>query len=169
MEKTRGVFTAEKFSKGIDMLRKAKLKDVKEIQKLLTYFANRGDMLSRSLSELYETVRDLYVFEENGKLLGVCALHIVWEDLAELRSVAVAEEAGRKGIGTQLVQACLAEAVELGLKKVFCLTYKPHFFGKFGFHIVDKAELPHKVWRDCINCVKFPDCDENAMILDINA
>ena len=162
-----GNLTTAEFSKGIDMLRKAKLKDIKEIQKLLTHFANRGDMLSRSLSELYETVRDLYVFEENGKLLGVCALHIVWEDLAELRSVAVAEEAGRKGIGTKLVQACLAEAVELGLKKIFCLTYKPNFFGKFGFHIVDKAELPHKVWRDCINCVKFPDCDENAMILEL--
>jgi amino-acid N-acetyltransferase len=149
------------------MLHKARITDVKEIQKLLTYYASRGDMLSRSLSELYETIRDLYVFEEDGKLLGVCALHIVWENLAELRSVAVAEEAGRRGIGTRLVQACLTEARELGLKKVFCLTYKPNFFKKFGFRIVDKAELPHKVWRDCINCVKFPDCDEIAMILEL--
>lgn len=149
------------------MLRKAQIKDVKEIQKLLTHFASRGDMLSRSLSELYECIRDFYVFEEEGKLLGTTALHIVWEDLAEVRSVAVAEEAGRKGIGTQLVASCLEEARQLGLRRVFCLTYKPQFFGKFGFRIVDKSELPHKVWGDCMKCVKFPDCDEIAMILDL--
>jgi len=149
------------------MLRKAQIRDVKEIQKLLSFYANQGIMLSRSLSELYEAVRDFYVFEEGGKILGVCALHIMWEDLAELRSVAVAEEAGRQGIGSRLVQACLDEARGLGLKRVFCLTYKPEFFGRFGFRVVDKSELPHKVWRDCINCVKFPDCDEIAMVLEI--
>lgn len=149
------------------MLRKAQIRDVKEIQKLLSHYANRGIMLSRSLSELYEAIRDFYVFEESGKLLGTCALHIMWEDLAEIRSVAVAEEVGRQGIGTRLVQACLDEAGALGLKRVFCLTYKPDFFARFGFRIVDKSELPHKVWRDCINCVKFPDCDEIAMILDM--
>ncbi len=149
------------------MLRKAEIKDVKEIQKLLTFFANRGDMLSRSLSELYEAIRDFYICEEEGRLLGTAALHIVWEDLAEIRSVAVSEEAGRKGVGTQLVQACIDEAREIGLKRVFCLTYKPNFFGKFGFRIVDKSELPHKVWGDCMKCVKFPDCDEIAMVLDL--
>lgn len=149
------------------MLRKARIEDVKDIQKLLTFFANRGDMLSRSLSELYESIRDFYVIEEEGQLLGVAALHIVWEDLAEVRSVAVAEDAGRKGIGSQVVQACIDEARALGLKKIFCLTYKPNFFGKFGFRVVDKSELPHKVWGDCMKCVKFPDCDEIAMILDL--
>ncbi len=149
------------------MLRKAQIKDVKDIQKLLTGYASRGDMLSRSLSELYEALRDFYVVEEEGRLLGTAALHIVWEDLAEVRSVAVAEEAGRKGIGTQVVRACIDEARELGLRRVFCLTYKPEFFGKFGFRIVDKSELPHKVWGDCMKCVKFPDCDEIAMILDL--
>lgn len=149
------------------MLRKAQIQDVKEIQKLLTFFANRGDMLSRSLSELYEALRDFYICEEDGKLLGTAALHIVWEDLAEVRSVAVSEDAGRKGIGTQLVRACIDEAREIGLKRVFCLTYKPNFFGKFGFRIVDKSQLPHKVWGDCMKCVKFPDCDEIAMILDL--
>ncbi len=153
--------------KGYSMLRKAEIKDVKEIQKLLTHFANRGDMLSRSLSELYEAIRDFYICEEDGRLLGTAALHIVWEDLAEIRSVAVSEEAGRKGVGTQLVQACIDEAREIGLKRVFCLTYKPNFFGKFGFRIVDKSELPHKVWGDCMKCVKFPDCDEIAMVLDL--
>ena len=149
------------------MIRKAQISDVKEIQKLLIIFASRGDMLSRSLSEIYESLRDFYVFEEGGTILGAAALHIVWDDLAEVRSVAVVEDAGRKGIGSQLVQACIAEAREIGLKRIFCLTYKPDFFGKHGFHLVDKSELPHKVWGDCIKCVKFPDCDENAMILDL--
>jgi amino-acid N-acetyltransferase len=149
------------------MLRKAQIQDVKDIQKLLTHFANRGDMLSRSLSELYEALRDFYIFEEEGKLLGTAALHIVWEDLAEIRSVAVSDEAGRKGTGTQLVRACIDEGRAIGLKRLFCLTYKPDFFGRFGFRIVDKSELPHKVWGDCMKCVKFPDCDEIAMILDL--
>jgi amino-acid N-acetyltransferase len=149
------------------MIRKAQIKDVKEVQKLLMNFASRGDMLSRSLSELYESLRDFYVCEEEGELLGTAALHIVWDDLAEVRSVAVTEHAGRKGIGSQLVQACIAEARQIGLKRVFCLTYKPDFFAKHGFRLVDKSELPHKVWGDCIKCVKFPDCDENAMILDL--
>jgi amino-acid N-acetyltransferase len=150
------------------MIRKAQIKDVKDIQKLLTSYANRGDMLSRSLSELYEALRDFYVCEEEGKLMGTAALHIVWEDLAEVRSVAVVEDVDRKGIGSQLVQACVAEARAVGLKRIFCLTYKPDFFVKHGFRLVDKSELPHKVWGDCIKCVKFPDCDENAMILDLS-
>jgi amino-acid N-acetyltransferase len=149
------------------MIRKAQIADVKNIQKLLMTFANRGDMLSRSLSELYESLRDFYVVEEDGVLLGASALHIVWEDLAEVRSVAVMEDSGRKGIGSSLVQACISEAQELGLKRIFCLTYKPDFFAKHGFRLVDKSELPHKVWGDCIKCAKFPDCDENAMILDL--
>lgn len=149
------------------MIRKAKISDVKDVQKLLTSFASRGEMLSRSLSELYDSLRDFYIYEEEGRVLGTSALHIVWEDLAEVRSVAVAEDAGRRGIGSQVVGACLKEARELGLKRLFCLTYKPDFFAKFGFVVVDKSELPHKVWGDCIKCVKFPDCDEIAMILDL--
>lgn len=150
------------------MLRKAQIGDVKEIQKLLTSYASRGDMLSRSLSELYESVRDFYVEQsDDGRILGAAALHIVWDDLAEVRSVAVAEDAGRKGIGSVLVNACIDEARSLGLRRIFCLTYKPVFFGKLGFSLVDKSTLPQKVWGDCIKCPKFPDCDENAMILDL--
>jgi amino-acid N-acetyltransferase len=149
------------------MLRKAQIGDVKEIQKLLTHFASQGDMLSRSLSELYEAIRDFYVVVDQGRILGTAALHIVWDDLAEVRSVAVVEDSGRKGVGTSVVNACIDEARVLGLKRVFCLTYKPDFFARFGFRIVDKAELPHKVWGDCVKCVKFPDCDEIAMILDL--
>jgi len=149
------------------MMRKARITDVKEIQKLLSHFANRGDMLSRSLSELYEAIRDFYIVEESGRILGVSALHIVWDDLAEIRSVAVAEDSGRKGVGTEVVNACISEARELGMKRLFCLTYKPDFFARFGFRVVDKSELPHKVWGDCIKCVKFPDCDEIAMVMDL--
>jgi amino-acid N-acetyltransferase len=150
------------------MIRKAQISDVKDIQKLLMKYASQGDMLSRSLSELYESLRDFYVFTDGNALLGTAALHIVWDDLAEVRSVAVAEEAGRKGIGSELVQACISEARQIGLRRIFCLTYKPDFFAKFGFRLVDKSELPHKVWGDCIKCVKFPDCDENAMILNLD-
>lgn len=150
------------------MLRKAQIGDVKEIQKLLTTYASKGEMLSRSLSELYEALRDFYVeVDDNGRILGAAALHIVWEDLAEVRSVAVVEDSGRKGVGSSLVNACISEAQLLGLKRIFCLTYKPDFFAKFGFILVDKSTLPHKVWGDCIKCPKFPDCDENAMILDL--
>jgi len=149
------------------MIRKAKISDVKDIQKLLTNYASQGQMLSRSLSELYDSLRDFYIFEDEGRLVGTSALHIVWEDLAEVRSVAVAADAGGRGIGSQVVGACLDEARVLGLKRLFCLTYKPEFFAKFGFQVVDKSELPHKVWGDCIKCVKFPDCDEIAMTLDL--
>ena len=150
------------------MIRKAQISDVKEIQKLLMKYASQGDMLSRSLSELYESIRDFYVVEDGGTLQGAAALHIVWDDLAEVRSVAVAEEVGRRGIGSKLVQACIDEARQIGLKRIFCLTYKPDFFATLGFHLADKSELPQKVWGDCIKCVKFPDCDENAMILDLS-
>ncbi len=150
------------------MLRKAQIGDVKEIQKLLTQYASKGEMLSRSLSELYEALRDFYVeVSDEGRILGAAALHIVWDDLAEVRSVAVVDDAGRKGVGSALVTACINEARELGLHRIFCLTYKPVFFGKLGFILVDKATLPHKVWGDCIKCPKFPDCDENAMIMDL--
>lgn len=148
-------------------IRKAEINDVKDMQKLLMVYASRGDMLSRSLSEIYESLRDYYVADEEGVLLGTAALHIVWDDLAEVRSVAVSEDAGRKGVGSKLVQACIDDGRKLGLKKIFCLTYKPDFFAKQGFHLVDKSELPHKVWGDCIKCPKFPDCDENAMIMEL--
>ncbi len=149
------------------MLRKAQMNDIKDIHKLLMDYASKGDMLSRSLSELYECVRDFNVYVDDDRLLGTAALHMVWSDLAEVRSVAVIGNSSKKGIGSMLVQACIDEARSLGLKKVFCLTYKPEFFAKLGFKLVDKSELPHKVWSDCLKCPKFPDCDENAMILEL--
>jgi amino-acid N-acetyltransferase len=149
------------------MIRKARLSDIKEMQRLINCYADRGEMLPCSLSELYERVRDFFVSEEDGEIAGTCALHPCWEDLGEIRSLAVKEPYTRQGIGTHLVKACLEEAASLGIKRVFALTYKPDFFRRFGFQTTDKSKLPQKVWSDCIKCVKFPECDEIAMILNL--
>jgi amino-acid N-acetyltransferase len=149
------------------MVRKARIPDAKAIHKLLMNYAKDGLMLSRSLAEIYETIRDFYVFEDQGEVVGTVCLHICWEDLAEVRSLAVAERMGGRGIGRLLVESCIDEARHLGLKKVFALTYKPEFFGKLGFGIIEKSELPHKIWGDCIKCAKFPECDETAMSINL--
>ncbi len=145
------------------MIRKAKIADARAIHQLLLKYAGDGLMLSRSLADIYESIRDIYVFDEDGVVLGTVWLHVSWEDLAEVRSLAVAEEAGGRGVGRLLVRACLDEALEIGISKVFCLTYQPEFFGKLGFVEIEKSELPHKIWGDCIKCAKFPECDEIAL------
>jgi amino-acid N-acetyltransferase len=150
------------------MIRKARIDDVKEIQQLIKLYSARGNILPRSLSDLYDHLRDIFVFVRNQKVIGVCALHICWDDLAEIRSLVVREEARNKGIGLKLVKACLEESKVLGVKRIFALTYEPEFFGRLGFEKVDKAVLPHKIWTDCLKCVKFPDCDEEAMVKEID-
>ncbi|MBM2827787.1 MAG: argA [Actinobacteria bacterium] len=151
------------------MIRKARMRDVKTIQKLIADYARKGDMLPRSLSEIYENLRDYFVFVENGDdVIGSAAIHIMWEDLAEVRSLAVREDRMGRRVGTQLVEACVSEAIVLGIARVFALTYKPEFFEKLGFKRVDKAELPHKIWTDCLKCSKFPDCDEIALVADFS-
>ena len=147
------------------MIRKAWVLDVKNIHKLLSTFSDRGEILPRSLSEIYDNLRDYCIFcdEKQKTIIGTCAVHITWEDLAEIRSLAVKEEFTKRGIGRKLVERCIAEARELGIHRVFVLTYKREFFEKVGFHLVDKSSLPHKIWADCLKCVKFPDCDETAM------
>jgi len=148
------------------MIRKATVRDVGAIHRLLKKHADLGELLPRALSDLYDDVRDFSVLEDkdSGAIIGACALHVCWEDLAELRSLAVSEEYQGKGTGTALVTAALAEAEDLGIKRIFTLTYRPDFFTKHGFEIVDKATLPQKIWAECIKCVKFPDCDEVAML-----
>lgn len=148
-------------------IRKAKIADTREIQKLINEFARREEMIPRSINELYENIRDFFVCEEEGRIEGVCALHVLWEDLAEVRSLAVRKEHQRKGIGRSLVKKCLTEAKSLGVKRVFVLTYQPDFFKKLGFGDIDKASLPQKIWGDCIRCPKFPECDEHALIVGI--
>ncbi|MDR3567868.1 MAG: N-acetyltransferase [Syntrophobacteraceae bacterium] len=150
------------------MIRKARITDVVEIQKMLRDFAAEGLLLARPLSELYTTLRDLVVFEdEEGTVAGCCGLHIIWSDLAEIRSLAVARSCRRRGIGRRLVEACMSEAVCLGISKIFTLTYEVEFFERLGFRLVDKNMFPQKVWADCVHCPKFPNCDESALLLDI--
>jgi len=148
------------------MIRKARMTDAKTIHKLLLTYAQQGLMLSRSLADIYEGIRDFYVFEVDSQVVGTVCLHICWSDLAEVRSLAVDAGQGGRGVGRQLVDACLAEARGLGIPRVFALTYKPGFFGKLGFHEIEKSELPHKIWSDCIKCPKFPECDEIAMSIE---
>ena len=151
------------------MIRKARMSDVKGIHGLIAEYARKGDMLPRSLADIYENLRDYFVFLGNdGELVGSAAIHIMWEDLAEVRSLAVREGKMRRGVGTQLVESCISEAIVLGIARVFALTYKPEFFEKLGFHVVDKSELPQKIWTDCLKCSKFPDCDEVALVADFS-
>lgn len=150
------------------MIRKAVISDVAEIQSLVNLYAGRGEMLPRALHDLYDNLRDFFVFEQEGTIKGVCALHITWEDLAEIRSLAVEEKSTGQGIGTHLIEACLREAHDLKIGRVFALTYIPTYFERYGFSQIDKATLPHKIWSDCLNCVKFPNCDEQAVIIEIS-
>ena len=149
------------------MIRKAKMGDVPGIQKLINNFAGEGKMLPVSINQLYENLRDFWVYEEKNKAIACCRLHIIWQDLGEIRSLAVAEKEQRQGIGNLLIKRALKEAKELHLKKVFALTYVPSFFEKQGFSRIPKTRLPHKIWSECINCPKFPKCDEIAVRKEI--
>ena len=148
---------------------KAKITDVVQIHQLVNYFAEKGEMLARPLSELYEEVRDFFVVRENGKVVACVALHVSWSDLAEIKALAVAEDSQGQRVGARLVEACLKDAKSLGISTVFCLTYKPAFFEKIGFSRVDKMQLPRKVWTECYRCSKFPDCDEVALVYKMKA
>jgi len=148
------------------VIRKARAEDVPAIQELVAYFAARGELLPRTLNEIYQHLRDFFICELHGEVVGIAALSLYWEDLAEVRSLAVAEGQGGKGLGAALVHACLEEAARLGIRRVFALTYRPGFFEKLGFQGIDKRELPQKIWKDCIRCAKFACCDEVALIRD---
>ena len=151
------------------MIQKANAKDIKVIYELLQMYGDRGELLPRPLSQLYDHVRDFLVFTDEGEdqIIGCCALQFCWEDLAEIRSLAVHPNHQNKKIGAMLVEAALSEAETFDITKVFTLTYKPDFFKKFGFSTIDRNDLPLKIWGDCLQCVKFPDCDETAMIKEM--
>lgn len=148
----------------VPAVRKARAADIPGMQRLLAHFATRGDVLPRTLNEMYQHIRDFFVCEQDGEIVGMVALFVYWEDLAEVRSLAVKEEAGGRGLGRALVAACLGEAAELGVRRVFALTNRPGFFARLGFATIDKRELPQKIWKDCIRCAKFAACDETALI-----
>jgi len=145
---------------------KARIGDVQRMHEMVNRFANKGEMLPRALSELYENLRDFFIVRNSdGRVIACIALHISWSDLAEVKSLAVSEEEQEKGLGSLLIKACIDEARDLEIPTIFCLTYKPAFFEKSGFRQVDKMELPRKVWAECYRCPKFPDCDESALVL----
>lgn len=144
---------------------KAKISDVPQMHRLINSFGAKGLMLSRSMGELYEYLRDFYVVREGSEVVGCGALHICWGDLAEIKAVAVAERLQRKGLGVAIVNACIDEARDLGVPEIFVLTYEREFFAKFGFRQVTLMDLPRKVWGECQRCAKYPDCDEIAMVL----
>lgn len=148
-------------------IRRAKVQDVTQIVSLINSYAEKGEMLFRSQSQVLQQIRNYFVAVRDGEVLACGSLDITWNDLAELRSLAVKQDAQGHGLGTKIVNALMADAVELGLKQVFALTYKPHFFERLGFKIIDKQLLPHKVWSICIDCLKFPVCDEVAMQIDV--
>ena len=151
------------------MIRKAMIQEVPEIRRMLGEFALDGGILPRTLADLYSLMRDYFVYREDpdGPVIGVAALHICWEAWGEVRSVAVAQDYQGRGIGTRLVESCLTEARSLGLKTIFCLTLRPEFFQRFGFRVVARENLLPIVWADCVNCVKFPDCDEIPMVVEL--
>ena len=153
----------------MDGVVKAKISDAPQIHRLINHFADHGLMLPRSLSEIYEDIRDYFVIKEGEKIVACASLHINWADLAEIKSVAVAENKQKQGIGERIIRACLEEAKEIGIPTIFCLTYQPGFFEKFGFTQLDKMDLPQKVWNDCFRCPKFPDCDEIALIYNLES
>jgi len=153
---------------GASVIRKAKISDVAGMYGLISFYADREEMLPRSLMELYAGVRDFFVAEADGKVVGCAALHIMWDDLAEIKSLAVAESYRGRGLGRQLTEACLADVLEYKVKKVFVLTDIPAFFEKFRFKKISRSHLPRMVWADCIKCPRFPDCGEIPMVLEAN-
>lgn len=149
---------------------KARIEDVLQMHELINRFADRGEMLHRPLSEVYENLRDYFVLRDaEGEVTACAALHICWSDLAEIKAVAVREESQLQGLGRLLVAASIDEAKGLGVATLFCLTYKPEFFEKFGFHRVRMSKLPRKVWGECQRCPKFPNCDEISLVLSLKS
>jgi len=148
---------------------RAAVTDVRPIHQLVNGFARAGEMLPRTLAEIYESLRDFSVVRDGDELVACGALHVMWEDLAEVRSLAVRSERQGEGLGAQLVRAHLQEARELGLTTAFALTYRPAFFERLGFAQADVMTLPRKVWNECYRCPKFPTCNEIAVVIDLTA
>ena len=149
------------------MIRKAKIHDAKQIQQIVNKYAKNCEMLKVSLNDIYEKILEFIVFEEDGIIKGVCALHPTWSDSAEIRSLAVVEEYKRQKIGYSLVEYSLKWAKEVGFEKIFALTYRQDFFESCGFRKTEIDSLPKKIWTDCLKCPKYPECDETAVIIEI--
>jgi amino-acid N-acetyltransferase len=148
-------------------IRKAELRDVPALFEMIEPYATERVMLHRSVEELYEHVWEFTVAEEDGILVGCGALKFYSDEIAEIRSLCVAPGLKRGGLGRALTESLLSEAERYGLKTVFALTVVPGFFGKLGFREEPRATLPMKVWRDCIHCEKYFQCDEKTMVIDL--
>lgn len=144
-------------------IRKVAIGEVPIIQAIINQYAKRGKLLPRALGDIYENIRDYFVAEIDEKIVGCCALHIVWEDIAEIKSLAVLKEFSCQGIGSELLDSAIKDAGSLGITRVFALTYKQNFFSKRGFKVIPSSSLPHKIWGECIRCPLFPNCKEIAM------
>jgi amino-acid N-acetyltransferase len=156
--------------KGQKMLRKAQVSDVKTIHRMINQSSGKGEILPRSLMDIYGSLRDFFIyFDENEKAVaGICAMNIIWDNLAEIRSLYVEEKYRRQGIARKLVEGCISEAITLGFYRMFTLTNRPEFFKRLGFKEVDRSSLSEKIWADCFRCSKYPDyCDEVAMIVEL--
>jgi amino-acid N-acetyltransferase len=152
------------------IIRQATIKDLDNMVELINMYAQKGMMLPRSKLSLCETLPCFSVVvdpENENKTIGVGGLHILWEDLAEIRSLVIAPDYAGKGIGKMLVDHLTERAAELHIRKVMALTYQEEFFHRCGFAVVAKETLPHKVWKDCVNCSKFPVCDEIAVVKEL--
>lgn len=147
--------------------RKATFADVEAMHKLINDYAEQGLMLGRSRNIFYESLRDFIIAEDDGTVFGVGALHLVWDELAEVRAMAIDSTVTKQGVGREIVARLVEEAKMLGTKAIFTLTYQPGFFAKLGFHELPKEKLSQKVWKECINCPKFPNCDEIAMVYNL--
>jgi len=150
------------------LLRKARVRDVTQIRQLINVYAQQELMLPRAIGELYENIRDFFVIEKEDRIIACGALHVTWEEYGEILSLAVSTAETRKGHGSRIIEACLKEAPELGIKHLVTLTYAQEFFEHHGFKVVDKSTLPHKLWSMCVKCPRFPDCDEIAMIKELD-
>lgn len=152
------------------MLRKARVGDVKTIHRMINISSVKGEILPRSLMDIYGSLRDFFVCidEENKSVIGICAMNIIWENLAEIRSLYVEDQYRNGGIGKKLVEACISEAITLDLFRIFTLTNSPEFFKRLGFREVDRSGLSEKIWSDCFRCSKYPDyCDEVALVVEL--
>jgi amino-acid N-acetyltransferase len=157
-----------KFMKGYT-IRKARMGDVRQMHTLMSHFAETRELLPRSLSEIYENLQQFFVIVNKNKIVGTCALYITWDDLAEVKALAVARDHQGKGLGKWLLKTVIAEAKKIGVKTLFTLTIRENLFKKFGFRRVNKSGLPHKVWTECVRCPYFPDsCIETSLVLDLH-
>jgi len=148
-------------------IRQARIADVKQIHALIGHFADKKEMLHRPLNDIYENLQEFFVAEDKNKVIGCCALHVSWEDLAEVKALAVAANTQGKGVGTKLVLACHKKAGELGVNKTFALSFKPAFFHKLGYYTIAREKLPHKIWGECVRCPLFPDCGETPLMFEL--